>query len=63
MVEQNAPRDTPNTQHHTESFLESFVTAEWGFQCFTCGFESVGYETLPGAESAADQHVADQGGV
>jgi len=43
------------SQHHTEAFTESFE--EWGFQCFTCGYEAVGFEDLESAENAADQHV------
>ena len=65
MVEQNAPRDTPIAKHHTELFREPpfDMPSDWGFQCFNCGLEQVGWATLTLAEAAADQHVASQGAV
>ena len=44
--------------HYTEAFIVD-VEGYWGFQCFTCGYESTGYEDLASAESAADQHIAE----
>jgi hypothetical protein len=55
MIEPTAPKQNPNPPHHTEAFTET--PDEWGYQCFTCRHEAVGYEDLNSAEAAADQHV------
>jgi hypothetical protein len=43
--------------HHTEAFTEG-TGAPWGWQCFTCGAERIGFLTLEAAERAADEHAA-----
>jgi hypothetical protein len=50
--------------HYTEAFIEGTEAltertgAPWGWQCFTCGAERVGFPTLKAAELAADEHNA-----
>jgi hypothetical protein len=60
MIEPTASEQNPPAPHYTESFIDaSDLTGhtEWGYQCFTCRLEAVGYEDLDSAEAAADQHV------
>jgi hypothetical protein len=45
-------------------FAVDFVhERQWGFQCFTCGFEQVGVTDFATAEEHADMHECEtQGG-
>lgn len=42
------------TRHYGEAFTES---GEWGWQCFTCRYETTGYEDLDAAENDGDEHI------
>jgi hypothetical protein len=46
--------------HYTESWIEDpHGRSVIGWQCFTCGAERAGYESIIEAEAAGDEHAAD----
>jgi hypothetical protein len=47
---------TPSSPY-TEVFAVDFVFGwQWGFQCFTCGFEQIGVTDFLTAEEHAEDH-------
>ena len=54
------------TSHRTNIFSEgSFLkgTLTWGWQCFTCREEEVGFRTASVAQQEADNHESLAGGA
>lgn len=43
-------------EHHVEAFVHDGGCQDWGWQCFTCGEEDCGYDSLAKAERGGDQH-------
>lgn len=54
-VRGDAPTQPP-AEHHVEAFTHDTGCRDWGWQCFTCGEEDCGYDSLAKAERAGDQH-------